>query len=256
MYVNKNHKFYPGDVCDSHFLDVVMDTERPDVVIHGADENSDDNNSVIRTNVLGTQSVIDSCKKRGVKMIYLSSDKVYCHSDTIHKENERLVPNSVYAASKASAEMLVHGSGINGAIIRPCNLYGPWQYHSDIIPKIIKGILGNEEFELENGMNAKEWLHVYDFCSIIFKVIDDDLTGIINATASQELSVLEVFHKLCNVLDKGYDLAKFQNNEINTRLVLNSTILKLLNWEPSFKFSDGIKHTAQWYVNNQWFFRL
>ena len=116
VYANKGHKLYIGDVCDRHFVDVVFQLERPDVVIHGAAESNVDNsivnaNGFILSNVLGTQVIIDKCLQYEVgRLIYISTDEVYGQLESengIWLEDFHLAPRNPYSASKASGELLV-----------------------------------------------------------------------------------------------------------------------------------------------------
>lgn len=274
VYINKNHQFYIGDICDEHFINVIFEVERPDIVIHGAAESFVDSSikkatPFVTSNVLGTQVIIDACKKWDVKrLVYISTDEVYGHinddSTPAWTEESPINPRNPYSASKAAGELLVKAAhethGLEYQITRSCNNYGPWQDPEKFLPKMIKNILNNEKVPVYgDGMNVRDWMHVYDNCSAILKIIQDgEPNSVYNISAGQELPNLEVFQRLCNTMDKGHDLIEFVKDRPghDFRYSINSDKLKSLGWSPEFKFNDGIAKTAQWYLNNQWFFRL
>ena len=154
MYVNKSHKFYPGDVSDSHFINTIFEFERPDIVIHGAaesfvDSSIDNASPFITSNVLGTQVIIDACLRWEVeKLVHISTDEVYGHltdeSAQAWTEDAPMNPRNPYSASKASAELLVKAAhethGLQYVITRSCNNYGPWQDPEKFMPKIIQNV--------------------------------------------------------------------------------------------------------------------
>jgi len=274
MYVNKNHKFYPGDVSHPHFVNTVFEMERPDIVIHGAAESFVDSsidNAVpfITSNVLGTQVIIDACLKWEVeKLIHISTDEVYGHltdeSSDAWTEDSPMNPRNPYAASKASAELLVKAAhethGLQYVITRSCNNYGPWQDPEKFLPKMIMKILSDEKVTVYGqGLQIRDWMHVFDNCAAIMKIINDgDINTTYDISASQELPNVEVFQRVCNTLNKGHDLIEFVKDRPghDFRHSINSDKLKALGWVPEYKFNDGIAQTAQWYLNNQWFFRM
>lgn len=274
IYINKSHQFYPVDVSDPHFVNVVFETERPDIVIHGAaesfvDSSIDNAAPFITSNVMGTQVIIDACVKWGVeKLVYISTDEVYGHltdeSAPAWTEDSPLNPRNPYAASKASGELLVKAAhethGLTYNITRSCNNYGPWQDPEKFLPKMIMKIVSGEKVPVYGqGLQIRDWMHVFDNCEAIMKVVKEGKDNeTYNIAANQELPNIEVFQRVCNTLGKGHDLIEFVKDRPghDFRYSIDATKLKNLGWEPEFKFNDGIIQTAQWYLNNQWFFRL
>src|SRR5271155_114252 len=159
IYSNKNHEFYIGDIADDHFINVIFEYERPDIIIHGAaetfvDDSLIDPNKFIHSNVLGTQVLVNAAVKWGVKnFIYISTDEVYGQllkeSDPAWKEDAHMNPRNPYSASKAAGEFVVKAAGssfgLNYCITRSCNNYGPRQTPEKFIPKIIKCILEDQK---------------------------------------------------------------------------------------------------------------
>jgi dTDP-glucose 4,6-dehydratase len=273
IYVNKDHEFYIVDIRDPHMLNVIFQTERPDIVIHGAAESFVDASiknpsPFITSNVLGTQNIIDICLKTDVKkLVYISTDEVYGHltseDDDAWTEESSLNPRNTYSASKAAGELLVRAAhethGLQYQITRCCNNYGPWQTPEKFIPKIIKNILeGNPVPIYGKGEQIRDWIHVWDKCNALLKIIKDgEINSTYNISAGQEFMNVEVFQNVCNLLGKGYDLLKFVEDRPghDYRYSVDSTKLKNIGWKPQFKFKEGLEQTCQWYVNNQFFLK-
>lgn len=267
IYWNKNHNFYIGDINDQHFIDVVFQFERPDIVIHGAEESLNEE-SIINTNVNGTQKIINSCIKHNVeKLIYVSTDKVYGElvddKKSSWEENNVINPNNLFAASKASGELLVttanKNNGLNYNILRLSNNYGPRQNVNKFIPNIIKNILNDEKINIyDKGLNIRDWTHIFDTCAAISKILDSGKTNeTYNISSNHEFSNLELVQKICNIMKKGHDLISFipSTSRQDFRRALNNEKLKSLGWESQIKFKDGLEQTIEWYQMNQWFIK-
>lgn len=273
VYTNKNHLFYIGDVVDQHFVNTIFEIERPDIVVHGAAETHVDTsieNAIpfISSNIMGTQVIIDACLRWNVnKLVYISSDGVYGHltseEDASWAESSPLAPRNPYAASKASGELLVHAAnkthGLTYNIIRSCNNYGPRQATEKFLPKIIKHILEEKNMPIYGeGKQVRDWLHVFDNCDAILKVIENGAPNeTYNISANQEYSNLEVFQMVCNTLGRGYNLIEFLKDRSghDFRYSLDSSKLRKLGWSPQYKFTEGLVQTCQWFINNQWYLR-
>lgn len=275
IYVNKSHTFYLGDICDEHFMNVVFEYEKPDIVLHGAAESFVDSslknpNEFIHSNVLGTQVVINACVKFGVqKLIYISTDECYgalkSSNDMAWKEDAILNPRNPYSASKASGELLVRAAnnsfGLPYIITRASNNYGPRQSEK-LIPTIIKSITNNQKIPVYgNGMFLREWTYVDDNCDALLSILKSDkINEIYNISSNQEFSNIEVVQEVCNAMGKGHDLVEHIADPRGTghdfRYSVNSGKIKgELGWIPKMKFKDGIALTAQWYQNNMWFLK-
>ncbi len=271
IYSNKNHAFYPIDICDQHAMEVIFKLHDPSVVIHIADENIDsanDPNSFLTTNVVGTQVILNCCLQNNVKkIIYISTDKVYGHlkseDQNLWTENDALIGETAYTASKISAELLIkaaHNSRgskeFDYNIIRMPNLYGPRQSLKRLIPKTIKNIVdGNDVHVYNQGEMMRDWLHVFDASEAILSVLKDGQPNeCYNASAGQEFSTIEVVQEICNKLQMGHELIKFIPANTKFRRALDSTKLKALGWCPQMKFKSAIgENCVEWYINNKWF---
>lgn len=271
IYVNKGHQMYIGNITDRHFIDVIFELERPDIVLHMAaesfvDYSINDTTSVIHSNILGTQVIIDACVKWKVKrLVYTSTDKVYGQlsneSEPSWTEENPLNPLNPYSASKASSELLIkaayHTYGLEYNITRCCNNYGPRQQIRNFIPNIITNILSKHEVLLfSKGNQLREWMYVEDHYNALMTILDKaPANEIYNISANHEFSKIEVFHEICNIMERGNDLLKFVEDPKSkqNRYSVNSDKLKNLGWKPHWKFKKGLAMCINWYVNNTWF---
>ncbi len=273
IYVNQDHQFYITDIRDPHTLHVIFEKERPDVVIHGAaescvDKSIDTTLPFTTSNVVGTQNIIDQCLAVNAKLVYMSTDEVYgaLPNDQVPPwtEESPLNPKNTYSATKAAGELLVRAAanthGLKYNIVRASNNYGPWQTTEKLIPRIIDRVMtGNEIPIYGKGDQIRDWIHVYDTCAALFKVIDNGVNGeIYNITAKQEFTNLEVAQIVCNALGKGHELLKHVEDRQghDFRYAMTNDKIKSLGWVPEFKFRDGISQTCQWYVINKFALQL
>jgi len=273
IYTNKGHKFHIGDVADKHFMNVIFELERPDIVIHAAaesfvDHSIEDATQFIHTNVKGTQVVVDMCVKWGVKRcVYISSDEIYGHltseDDPPWTEEAPLKPRNPYSSTKASGELLIKAAhethGLPYNITRSCNNYGPRQPVRNLIPKIIANIISEKPVPIYGqGMQMRDWIHVQDTCSAIIKIIEEaPLNETYNISAKQEYRNIEVFHEICNILGRGHGLVTFVDDRKghDFRYSIDNNKLLNLGWKPKFKFKPGLEHAIAWYTRNPWFIK-
>lgn len=273
IYNNKNNSFYIGDIADDHFINVIFEYERPDIVINGAaesfvDDSLKDPNKFIHSNVLGTQVLVNASVKFGVKkFIQISTDEIYGHltseNDPPWTEDSPFLPRNPYSASKASAEMIVMAAGstfgLNYNITRSCNNYGPRQTPEKFIPKIIKCILDGEKIPVYGkGAQIRDWMHVYDNCAAILKVLESgEDNQIYNISANQEFSNIEVVNEICNIMGTGHSLISFVEDRKghDFRYSIDCSKIKKLGWSSQIKFRDGLRQAVEWYLTNKFFLR-
>lgn len=258
IYANKGHKFHIGDVADSHFIKVIFELERPDIVIHGADTRTGDSSELIRTNVVGTQCILEACSKWQVeRMIHISSEEVYGPLATT--EDSQVAPTTLYGATKASSELLVKATSINYDILRLSHNYGQRQDLGNFVPSAVHSILNNKEFLCPGRSNqSRDWTYVEDTCSAIMAILHNSSQNqVYNISSGFEYSYLEVFQEICNVFERGHELIKFVETEPpqEDRKPLDISKLKTLGWKPNFKLKNGLFHTCSWYDKNSWFLR-
>jgi dTDP-glucose 4,6-dehydratase len=222
MYLNTSHIFYPSDITDEHIMGIIFQREQPEIVIHGAaetfvDTSLKDPNSFVKSNVLGTQVIINCCVKYGVKkLIYISTDEVYGQltdeKSPAWTETSPLDPRNPYSASKASGELLVRAAhatyGLIYNITRSSNNYGPRQLPEKLLPKAIKCILEGTKIPIYGqGTQIRDWTYVADNCTAINTILEKgEPNEVYNISAHQEFTNLEVIQAVCNAMGSGWDL--------------------------------------------------
>lgn len=273
-YVNKNlGGSYFADVCDEHIMDKIFLFEKPSIVIHAAAESSVDQsikdpNSFVKSNVMGTQVIINLCRKYNVeKLIYISTDEVMgalnSEKEAAWTETDPINPRNPYSASKMAGELLVKAAhethGLNYLITRSSNNYGPRQTTNKLIPRAIECILNDKKIPVYGqGLQIRDWLYVDDNCSAILKLTDDKYVNeTYNISANQEFSNIEVVQNICNLMNKGWDLIQFVEDRPghDFRYSLDSSKLRATGWQPEKKFKDGLAMCINWYLSNPWWFR-
>lgn len=261
-----NYSFIKGDIRDKDLVsDIVKDC---DYVINFAaeshvDRSIEDPEIFIKSNVLGTQVLLNASKKANIKKyLQISTDEVYgsLGSEGYFTEKTPLQPNSPYSASKASADLIVrayHNTfGMPVNITRCSNNYGPYQFPEKLIPLMISNALEDKPLPVYgDGKNIRDWLHVYDHCSAIDLVLHEGKIGeVYNIGGNNEKQNIDIVKLILEDLGKDESLIKFVDDRLghDRRYAIDSTkIQKELGWMPKYTFEVGIKETIQWYLDNQ-----
>ncbi|MCZ2224590.1 MAG: NAD-dependent epimerase/dehydratase family protein [Chitinophagales bacterium] len=265
IYQNKNNSFYIGDVLDDHLLDVIFTYEKPTTVIHSVSiKDEKDSNNMFYTNVMGTQKILDMCKKYNVtRFFYISSDEVYGEGEN-KSELSLTNPLNLYSESMVLAEQLVQFYskcyGINYSIIRLSNHYGPRQSKDAFIPKIINNILNDRVSILpkcEDGSYLREWNHIADGTNAFIKLLETDKHNeIYNLSSNYQMYDVEIFQHICNFMGKGHNLIKFDTETKNSYIKSCSIDkIKKIEWCPEIKIKEGLDMTIRWYLDNKWWFK-
>ena len=265
---NKNYRFIHGDIADQEFIFKLFENEKFDIVINFAAESHVDN-SILNpqiftiTNILGTQVLLDACRKYNIKRFHqVSTDEVYGElplddNSILFTEKTPLNPSSPYSASKASADMLVKSYyrtySLPITISRCSNNYGPYQHLEKLIPLMISKAINNDNLPVYgNGLNVRDWLHVYDHCTAIDLIIHEGKIGeIYNIGGNNEKSNIDVVKIILKELGKSEKLIKYLNDRPGHDLIyaIDSTKIKTtLNWKPVYSFEKGILDTIKWYT--------
>jgi dTDP-glucose 4,6-dehydratase len=257
-------EFFHGDICDDHVLRKLI--PEVDALVNFAAESHVDNSinssiPFVRTNVLGVAQLLSISRECALaRFVQVSTDEVYGSILTgSWKEDFPLLPNSPYAASKASADLLCLADfktyGTNISITRCSNNYGPNQYPEKLIPNFISRIILGKKLPLYgDGKNAREWIHVSDHCAGIWSVLFGGQAGsIYNIGSGEEKTNLEI----TQILLTRFGLSNQQIEYVDDRLghdrrysIDFSKISQDLDYEPSIGFEQGIHQTIDWYVEN------
>ena len=271
----ENYHFIKCDIVNRKEIFSYFEKERFDYVIHFAAESHVDRSITdpeifIKTNVMGTQVLLDACREYSIsKFLHVSTDEVYGELDfdptTFFTEETPLQPNSPYSASKTSSDLLVraysetYGLSIN--ITRCSNNYGPYHFPEKLIPLTISRVLNDEKVPVYgDGKNIRDWLHVYDHCTALDLVLHEAKSGeVFNIGGHNERTNLQVVKTIINAIGKTDDLIEFVEDRLghDKRYAINPTKLEKLGWKPIYNFDTGIHQTIKWYIENkEWWERI
>ncbi|WP_059041774.1 dTDP-glucose 4,6-dehydratase [Paenibacillus rubinfantis] len=270
---NPNHSFVKADITDAMAMDQLIG-QGVDVVVNFAAESHVDRSILepdvfVKTNVLGTQVLLDAVKKHGVKKyVQVSTDEVYgtLGETGLFTEETPLAPNSPYSASKAGGDLLVRAYhetfGLPVNITRCSNNYGPYQFPEKLIPLMISKALADEPLPVYgDGLNIRDWLYVEDHCSAIDLVIHEGRDGeVYNIGGNNERTNLHIVGTILEQLGKPELLIKHVEDRPghDRRYGIDPTkTMKELGWKPKHSFETGIKETIRWYLDNkEWWTRI
>lgn len=268
---NPKFKFVKADIADAPAMDKLFATERFDIVVNFAAESHVDRSITnpeifLRTNILGTQALMEAARKHGVKRYHqVSTDEVYGdlpleRTDLFFTEETPIHTSSPYSASKASADLLVlayHRTyGLPVTISRCSNNYGPYHFPEKLIPLIISRALNDESLPVYGeGKNVRDWLYVEDHCSAIDLIIHKGRVGeVYNVGGHNERTNLEVVKTILRELGKPESLITFVKDRAghDLRYAIDPTKISTeLGWTPETPFDEGIKRTIRWYLDNK-----
>lgn len=264
--INPRHSFVRGRIEDAGLVDRLM--PGVDAVINFAAESHVDNSikwpqRFIRTNIVGTQVLLDAALRHHVSLFYqVSTDEVYGALDLVSTERFTescaLRPNSPYAASKASADMLVlayHRTyGLPVVISRCSNNYGPKQHREKFIPTVIINALKDRPVPVYgDGRYVRDWIHVVDHCRAIDFVMHKGEVGqVYNIAGANEWMNLDLVKTVLDMMDKPHSLIEFVKDRPghDRRYSLDAPKVKELGWVPNMIFEDGLRQTIAWYQEN------
>lgn len=282
--VSENKRYYlvRGDICNRELLQDIFSKFNIDVVINFAaeshvDRSIEDPEIFLKTNVLGTQALLDTAKnhwkvdpadkysrefKKGVKYIQISTDEVYgsLGQEGYFTEETPMAPNSPYSASKASADMLVRAYhetyGLPVNITRCSNNYGPYQFPEKLIPLMINNALKEKALPVYgDGKQIRDWLHVKDHCIAIDTVLHKGKAGeVYNIGGNNEKENIQIVKLILATLSKSEELITYVKDRLghDRRYAIdNSKISRELGWISSYTFEEGMDMTIEWYLKNR-----
>ena len=276
---NPNFRFVKASITDREAVFKLFEEEHPDIVVNFAAEShvdrSIENPGVfLETNIMGTQTMMDACRKYGIKRYHqVSTDEVYGdlpldRPDLFFTEETPIHTSSPYSASKASADLLVmayHRTfGLPATISRCSNNYGPYQFPEKLIPLFINNIRHRKPLPVYGkGENVRDWLYVVDHARAIDVIFHNGKTAeTYNIGGFNEWKNIDIIKVVINTVDRllgrkegeDMDLITYVTDRLghDMRYAIDSTKLqKELGWEPSLQFEEGIEKTVRWYLDNQ-----
>ena len=268
---NPNFKFFKTNICDREAIYEIFENEKPDVVVNFAAESHVDRSIenpeiFLQTNILGTQVLMDACRKYGIQRYHqVSTDEVYGdlpldRPDLFFTEETPIHTSSPYSSSKAGADLLVlayHRTyGLPVTISRCSNNYGPYHFPEKLIPLMIANALNDKPLPVYGeGLNVRDWLYVEDHCRAIDLILRKGRVGeVYNVGGHNEMRNIDIVRLICQKLGKPESLITYvaDRKGHDMRYAIDPTkIHSELGWLPETKFADGIDKTIAWYLNNR-----
>ena len=264
-------RFVKADVCDREAMLALFEAEKPDAVVNFAaethvDRSIEDPEVFLRTNILGTQVLMDACRACGVARFHqVSTDEVYGdlpldRPDLLFTEDMPIRASSPYAASKASADLLVQAYhrtyGLPATISRCSNNYGPYQFPEKMIPLMLANALVDKPLPVYGtGENVRDWLYVEDHCRAIDLILRRGRVGeVYNIGGHNEMRNIDVVRLILEAVGKPESLITFvaDRKGHDLRYAIDPTKMHAeLGWEPETPFQEGIRRTIAWYLDNR-----
>lgn len=268
---NKNFRFVKGNITDREAVYKLFGEEKPDMVVNFAAESHVDRSIenpeiFLNTNILGTQVLMDACRKYGIKRYHqVSTDEVYGdlpldRPDLFFTEETPVHTSSPYSASKAAADLLVQAYyrtyNLPVTISRCSNNYGPYHFPEKLIPLMIINALAEKKLPVYGkGLNIRDWLYVEDHCRAIDLILHKGREGeVYNIGGHNEKANIDVVRIILKELGKGEELISYvaDRKGHDMRYAIDpAKIHTELGWLPETSFAAGIKKTIRWYLENR-----
>jgi len=270
---NKNYKFIKGDIVNPKVVDKAM--KHTDYVVHFAAESHVDRSIVgpkvfLKTNVIGTQILLDAAVKHKVKRFHhVSTDEVFgslpLKSTKKFSEKTNYNPRNPYSASKAASDFLVRAYnktyGLDITITNTSNNFGPYQDEEKFLPRMITNLIDGEKLPIYgDGKYVRDWLYVEDHVRAIEKVLKKGKSGetYLVGGLTKDINNLEVTERLLKIFGRGKNEIKFVRDRLghDRRYTVNwSKIKRELGWKPKYNFDSWLVKTVEWYKENEWWWR-
>jgi dTDP-glucose 4,6-dehydratase len=265
------HRFVKGDIADRAAVLDALDQDTAAIINFAAESHVDRSiasaDEFIKTNVMGTQVLLDCARERGVRrFLQVSTDEVMGSlpedEGAFFTEDSPFEPNSPYAASKAAAEHLVraahHTFGLDTVITRCGNNYGPRQFPEKFLPLLLANAMDDHPIPVYgDGLNVRDWIYVDDHCRAIFQVLEKGRSGAVyNVGARNERRNIDVAKSVLDVLGKPHSLLRFVKDRPghDRRYAIDPTLVESeLGWRPTETWESGLRKTVEWYqANTDW----
>ncbi len=260
---NPLHRFVRGDICNIKTVRKLA--AKADCIVNFAAETHVDRSikspwRFFRPNILGVLTVLEACRETKARFLHIGTDEVYGEvASGASVEMDPLRPSNPYAATKASADLLVGAYartyGVEALISRSTNTYGPFQHPEKFVPVCVTRILVNRPVPIYGtGKAVRDWLFVEDNCEAIEIIMHKGKTKeIYNVSAQEEATNLQVAKQILNLLGKSEDLLQFIADRPghDLRYFLDNSKIRALGWSPKVKLEEGLRRTTNWYASNR-----
>ena len=263
----KRHKFVKGDIRNRRLVDSLVG--KADAVVNFAAESHVDRSIetprvFVETNVLGTQVLLEACRRFRVRFEQISTDEVYgSRAEGSFAETDLLNPSSPYSASKAAADLLVNAYhvtyGMDVTMTRSTNNYGPNQHPEKLIPRLITNALRGKPMPIYgSGNNVRDWIYVQDNCRAIHSVLEKGEKGqIYNIAGGNERKNTDIAKEILRTLSLPDTMIEYVADRPghDFRYSLNCEKIHRLGWKPQVQLEHGLQRTVDWYRSNEWWWR-
>ena len=264
------YSFTQGNIFDRQCVESVFSHHAIDTVVHFAaeshvDRSIQDSSAFAKTNVLGTQTLLDAALSNTCsRFVHISTDEVYGSAvKGSFKETDMLNPSSPYSASKAASDLLARAffitHGLPVIITRCTNNFGPYQYPEKLIPFFVTNLLKEKKVPVYGtGKNIRDWIYVMDHCHAIDFVLHHGVEGeIYNIGSGNEKTNLDITNQILKILNRDSSSIEFVKDRLghDWRYSLDSSKLRAMGWKPQTSFETALKETVEWYVRNEWWWQ-
>ncbi len=262
---NPNYSFVKGDICDEKLVQEII--KGVDIIVNYAAETHVDRSildpsSFIKTDVLGTYTLLESARKNNVgRFIQISTDEVFGSiNNGKFTEDSPFLPNSPYAASKGGGDLLCRSYIVTYnmplIVTHSCNFFGPFHYPEKFIPLAIINLLQNKKVPIYgDGLNVREWIYTEDHCNAIDIILHKGKLGeVYNISSEEEHRNIDVVKKMISFLGKDESMIEFVKDRPghDRRYALDSSkLINELGWKPLFSFDDALQKTINWFKENE-----
>jgi dTDP-glucose 4,6-dehydratase len=265
-------RFVHGDICDPELVDRLV--RESDLVVHFAAESHVDNSLAdpepfIRTNLIGTYTILEAVRRNGKRLHHISTDEVFgdlaLDADEKFTESTAYDPSSPYSATKAGSDMLVRAwvrsFGVQATLSNCANNYGPYQHVEKFLPRQITNVLTGRKPRLYGqGTNVREWTHVDDHNAAVYLILERGRAGETYLIGSgDEQSNRQIIHDLLEVMSLPADYFEYVPDRPGHDLRYSNDSAKIrseLGWQPRYgSFRDGLATTVDWYRQNEWWWK-
>ena len=267
---NPRYAFVRGDICDALAVEHAITTHKIDTIVNLAAESHVDRSimdadAFIKTDVYGTYVLLEAAKRFGLERYHqVGTDEVYGWvEEGSSTENDRLLPRSPYAASKAGADLLIYAYSVTHhvpvTITRGANNIGPYQYPEKVVPLFITNALDDLPLPLYgDGRQQRDYQFVLDHCEGIDLVLHHGKLGeTYNVGTAREIYNIDMARLILQLVDKPESLIQYVKDRPghDRRYSLDVGKLRGLGWEPAHTFEEALEKTVRWYISNEWWWR-